>query len=312
MKKLTAGIFTVLMGLVTVNAAEAAVASKGYVDEVAKAAAANVTALEQTVGANKTAAEDAIAAAKKASEDALAAYKETNDAAVAKNADDIAANAQSITNVSNAVAAEKTAREEADTALDGRLDTAEGSITTLQGEVAALSGDGENSVATQIANALTEANDYTDTEIKELTEGAVATNAAAISAMDAAYKAADTQTLADAKAYADGLDSAQKTAFENADKAINDKIGTVAEGKTVVQMIEAAQTAATYDDAEVRGLITDNASDISDNAAAIATKLTDTTKISEDGVYVLTAVTVGDDTTYAWELITRETGTEQE
>ncbi|MBR3782785.1 MAG: hypothetical protein IKL14_05380 [Alphaproteobacteria bacterium] len=32
MKKLTAGIFTVLMGLVSVNAADAAVASKGYVD----------------------------------------------------------------------------------------------------------------------------------------------------------------------------------------------------------------------------------------------------------------------------------------
>ena len=36
MKKLTAGIFTVLMGLVSVNAADAAVASKGYVDQVAK------------------------------------------------------------------------------------------------------------------------------------------------------------------------------------------------------------------------------------------------------------------------------------
>lgn len=36
MKKLTAGIFTVLMGLVSVNAADAAVASKGYVDAVVK------------------------------------------------------------------------------------------------------------------------------------------------------------------------------------------------------------------------------------------------------------------------------------
>ena len=34
MKKLTAGIFTVLMGLVSVNAADAAVASKGYVDKL--------------------------------------------------------------------------------------------------------------------------------------------------------------------------------------------------------------------------------------------------------------------------------------
>lgn len=50
MKKLTAGIFTVLMGLVSVNAADAAVASKGYVDN-------KVTALTATVESNKTAAD---------------------------------------------------------------------------------------------------------------------------------------------------------------------------------------------------------------------------------------------------------------
>lgn len=333
MKKLTAGIFTVLMGLVTVNAAEAAVASKGYVDEVAKAAAADVTALEATVAANKSAADAAIAAAQKAGDDAaaaLASYQTSNDAAVEKNAEDIAknataiaTNATSISNNATAIATEKSDREAADTALAGRLDTAEGNITTLQSDVAALSGDGENSVASQIAGALTEAKGYTDAEVKELADGAVADNTAAISAMDAAYKAADTtlqgnidalsgtvtamdgaykaadvQTLADAKAYADAEDA-----------KIESTIGEVAEGKTVVGMIADAQTAATYDDAEVRGLIADNASDISDNATAIATKLTDTTAISADGKYVLTAVTVGDDTTYAWELIERATDT---
>ena len=42
------------------------------------------------------------------------------------------------------------------------------------------------------------------------------------------------------------------TAYKAADTAINDKIGTVATGKTVVQMIEDAKTFATYDDAAVK------------------------------------------------------------
>ncbi len=58
-----------------------------------------------------------------------------------------------------------------------------------------------------------------------------------------------------------------KTAAENADKAINEKIGTVAEGKTVVEMIEDAQSAATYDDAEVKA-------DIAANATAINNEVT--------------------------------------
>ena len=40
---------------------------------------------------------------------------------------------------------------------------------------------------------------------------------------------------------------------------VNAITGTVAEGKTIVKMIEDAQSAATYDDSEVRGLIGDNA-----------------------------------------------------
>ena len=340
MKKLTAGIFTVLMGLVTVNAAEAAVASKGYVDEKVGVATADITALEATVAANKTAAEKLVNDYKAENDAKVSA----NTAAIAKNAEDIAANTGLISGNTDAIAAntaaiagEKTAREQADNALDDRLDTAEGNITTLQGEVAAMTG-GENSVAAQIAGALTEAKDYTD----DLAEGAVATNTAAISAInnettgilaqakgyadgladnyDAAGSAA--QALADAKAdaakYIDATEleesqTAQNTTITNAytaaDKVITDSIGEVAAGKTVVGMIADAQTAATYDDAEVRGLIADNASDISDNATAIATKLTDTTTISADGKYVLTAVTVGDDTTYAWELIERATDT---
>lgn len=47
--------------------------------------------------------------------------------------------------------------------------------------------------------------------------------------------------------------------LEAADLAINNKIGEVAEDKTIVEMIAEAQSAATYDDSEVRGLIDTNA-----------------------------------------------------
>ena len=94
---------------------------------------------------------------------------------------------------------------------------------------------------------------------------------------------ADTTNLQAAKDYADGLDAAQKTAFETADSAINDKIGTVAEGKTVVQMIADAQSSATYDDAELRGLIGDNADAIS--AMDAAYKTADTQVLTDAKAY---------------------------
>ena len=62
--------------------------------------------------------------------------------------------------------------------------------------------------------------------------------------------------------------------LEAADLAINNKIGEVTEGKTVVEMIADAQATATYDDTEVRGLIDTNAQNIAkeieDRAGAVS------------------------------------------
>lgn len=75
---------------------------------------------------------------------------------------------------------------------------------------------------------------------------------------------------ANAKAYADGKDTAIKAAKDAADAAQGDvntlagKVGTVPESKTVVEMISDAQTAATYDDTDIKA-------DISANTNAIAT-----------------------------------------
>ena len=111
-------------------------------------------------------------------------------------------------------------------------------------------------------------------------------SASEITDFDATVKAYDYATKAEAQGYANAKDeaiaaakkagddaqdaidayiesndvalAAETKAREDADKAINDKIGDVTEGKTVVEMISEAQSTATYDDTEVRGLISDN------------------------------------------------------
>lgn len=97
-------------------------------------------------------------------------------------------------------------------------------------------------------------------------------NDAAVKANTDAIAAINNETtgiLAKAKTYADGKDAAIAAAKKAGDDAQADvdaleaKVGTVPDGKTVVGMIAEAQTAATYDDTEVRGLISDNADAIS-------------------------------------------------
>ena len=80
--------------------------------------------------------------------------------------------------------------------------------------------------------------------------------------------AGDYATKTEAQGYANAKDEAITAAKKAGDDAQADvdvlagKVGNVADGKTVVQMIEEAKTAATYDDTEVK-------EDIAGNAAAI-------------------------------------------
>ena len=101
---------------------------------------------------------------------------------------------------------------------------------------------------------------------------------AAYTDSDAYDAKGDAQTAEDnAKAYADGKDSAIAAAkkagtdAQAAVDALSDKVGTVTEGKTIVEMISDAQAAATYDDAAVKA-------DIKANADAI-TKLNGTSAV---------------------------------
>lgn len=95
-----------------------------------------------------------------------------------------------------------------------------------------------------------------DVAVKGLGSAAY-TNANAYDAAGSANAA-----LASAKSYADGKDAAiaaAKKAGEDAQAdvdALETKVGTVASGKTVVQMIADAQAAATYDDTALKGRVT--------------------------------------------------------
>jgi hypothetical protein len=148
-------------------------------------------------------------------------------------------------------------------------------------------------LATGTANGTVKFNG-TDVAVKGL-------GSAAYTDADAYDKSGDADAaLASAKSYADGKDTAiaeakkAGTDAQSAVDALSDKVGTVTEGKTVVQMIADAQTAATYDDTAVKASIKSNADAIATlNGASTVTgsvdkKIADaindfSTKVSEDG-----------------------------
>lgn len=152
------------------------------------------------------------------------------------------------------------ASDEALTVLAGRVTTAEGDIDALEEKV------GEKTVGAQIDEKIT------------------------------ALKLDETY---DPKGAADGKDEAIAAAKKAGDDAQSDvnalkaKVGTVPEGKTVVEMIADAQAAATYDDAAVKADIKKNADAIGvlngTGDGSVDKKITDAfndfaTKVSDDKI----------------------------
>ena len=193
-----------------------------------------------------------IAAAKKAGDDAQAdidAYIESNDAALA-----------GVKATADAAATKAYTDEE----LAKKVDKVEGKSLVDNAEITKLAGvsAGANKVEKSDVNGNIKVD---GAEVTVYTHPATHT-VSEISDFDEKVKAYDYATKAEAQGYVDTYKEANDKALadevkarEDADAAINDKIGEVAEGKTIVEMIEDAQTAATYDDEEVRGLISDNA-----------------------------------------------------
>lgn len=166
--------------------------------------------------------------------------------------------------------------------VEGKETTLNSSIKAVDDKVAALgtlaskSEVTETDLATALATKINGKADkadtlagygitdaYTKTEIDgkvSTIEGSIGTNTSAI----AAINNETTGILAQAKTYADGKDAAiadAKKAGTDAQTAVNalsDKVGTVTEGKTVVEMIAEAQSAATYDDTAIKADIKAN------------------------------------------------------
>lgn len=223
--------------------------------------------------------------------------------------------------VNDVIKASGLATSDALTALAGRVTTAEGEIDALQGLV------GDKKVSVQINEAIAAldlANTYAakshthamsdvtglsdaiadakkaGTDANTALEAYKVTNDAAVKANTddiAAIKNADTGILAQAKAYAD-TKNANITAAKNAADAaqadvdaLEEKVGTVTEGKTVVEMIAEAQSAAEakVTAEETRAKAAEKAN--SDAISALQTKVGDSSVASQISTAVTNAKT---------------------
>ena len=315
MKKLTAGIFTVMLGLCATSGADAAVASQGYVDtkvgvntqsiteltgdvtdlqtqvgtgtvdsriETAKQAAIDVAAADATTKANK-ALEDAKADAEKyIDETELTTSQSEQNTAIEtayKAAD------KKITDSIGTVPADKTVVgmiAEAQTAATYDDTTVKADIAKNAGAIATLNGNDqtEGSVAKSIADAFTQANlsKYATTE-----------------AMNTALTAYELKSNLKALAY-------KGTVGTNDIDDLAVTTGKLANGAvTAAKLGENAVTnAAVADGALSQGKI-------DGLGTTLAAKMNITSATTEAGKYVFTA-NVADNgvTDYAWELIARE------
>lgn len=304
MKKLTAGIFTVLMGLVSVNAADAAVASKGYVDKVVGENTTKITTLTGTVETNKQAA-DATAQAltdhKSAYETKVAAL-EAADTALS---DRITTNADAIDELMGTgtggdgsgtfgklttdVSDLKTTVGDANSGLVKKV----GSLETLVGNTAvatqiseALTAKvGAETVATQINTAI---NSLRENEIKENadaidaltgTDGTVTKNTANIATLQTLVGDTSVESQINTKITALDLTNTYeaKGAAEAAQQAAEAKVTALADGqvKTNKEAIEAINAEGTGILAQAKADATTKASTAETNAVAGAKTYTD-------------------------------------
>ena len=202
MKKLTAGIFTVLMGLVSVNAADAAVASKGYVDSFVGengSLTKTVENLNTTVTNNKNATDQAIADAKKAGTDAAAAletYKGENNQRVQAVEGEVDTLQSQVADETNGLIKKVgDLQTQIGNVADGNLTIKEDAITSKE-----IAGGAVNT-AELADGAVTEGK--LNTALATKINGKV--DQSAYNDKVAALEKADADNLAEAKLYADGL-----------------------------------------------------------------------------------------------------------
>ena len=332
MKKLTAGIFTVMLGLCATSGADAAVASQGYVDTKVAANTQSITELTQTVATNKTAAANAT----KAVADDLAGYKTTNAAAL-----ELKANSADVYTKS-----EVYTKTEAETKFMDSTEVSTAITNAVTGDEGFLKG---YSTTEQMNSAITTAKNAAIQETTNLANGAVATNTAAIATLNGddqtegsvAYQvkaledgavATNTTAIATLNGDANTAGSVAKKITDEFTKAnlgqfaTTEAMETALTGYALKTSLKALAYKDTVDTADiVDGAVTAaklGADAVTDAAVAdgalsqgkingldttLAAKMNITNAKTEAGKYVFTA-NVGDNgvTDYAWELIARE------
>jgi hypothetical protein len=169
------------------------------------------------------------------------------------------------------------ASEAAMTELSNRVTTVEGDVATIKGDYlkstdkTALEGQ-ISAVQTAVDNEKTRAEgiegglrtdvdaikaDYLKAADKTALQDNIDAVAEDVAEISKDYLTSDDKTALESKMATD-IAAAVKTETDNrvlADQAIEAKIGEVAEGKTVVKMIEEAQAAASYDDTALVGRV---------------------------------------------------------
>ena len=273
---------TVPEGETVISKIDAAQADIDEVKETIGAVEEGKTVVEMIEAAKNAAVESAtyddtqvkadIAANTKAISDNKADIESKLDTAKADLQKDIDANSQAIELLTNGVSAEEVdgvndliqyVKDHGTevTGIKADIKTNQDDIDALEGRATALEGR---------ADAVEERMDAAEADIDQLQEDLAAvhthtnlelletytqTEANLADAVAKKHEHANAEVLA-------GIEAADVAAW---DKAVTD-IGTVEEGKTLVEMVEAAKEAAiesaSYDDTEVRGLIKTNADDI--------------------------------------------------
>lgn len=278
MKKLTAGILTVMLGIVAANSADASIASRGYVD--AQVGTKVDTSDFDTFKTENTAK---IAEAKKAgtdAKDALDAYKtEASNTFATQSA--LSDGLKTKQNTLTAADFVKDGTGNVVTAVtvgdDGKIKYSTASVatsaelgslqTTVAGHTTQLStltggADTTGSVANSIAKAISDEVKRADAAYATTAQGAKADTAvqpAAIADMETKTDAAATYATKAALTTVDGKFANYTTTTDMnsalALKADKSTIGEVESGKTVVQMIADAKSAASTGTSELAGRV---------------------------------------------------------
>lgn len=138
-----------------------------------------------------------------------------------------------------------------------------GRVTTLEGKVDVAKVS--TAIATAKSEAITTAGTNADTKIATAKTAILGEEGYEHTVKDAYDLANSKATMAQVEAKGYAVASEVETAVADAKKAgtdaqtsvnaLSDKVGTVAEGKTIVQMIAEAQTAATYDDTTIKSRV---------------------------------------------------------